>query len=281
MSDRVALVTGTSSGFGLLAVVALAREGFRVIPTMRNLTKAERLRAAAAEAGVALEEIPALDVTDAASIAGAAERVRGEYGRLDVLVNNAGYALVGPMEDIPADAFRRQIETNVVGVAEVTKAFLPMMRAQGGGRIVNVASMAGHVGVPMMAPYNASKFALEGLTEAWAYELRPFGIDVVLIEPGTFKTDFDNRSMDVREDAASPYAAMMATHARKKAQIVRLGGDPARVARLIARAATTPRPRLRYAIGWDARLGLASRALLPDRFFRWAAARAAGVPRRL
>lgn len=279
MDAPVALVTGASAGFGLLTTIELARRGARVVPTMRDRARRGALDEAAGAAGVSTEPLVDLDVTDAASIRAAAERVRGDYGRLDILVNNAGYSCVGPMEAIAAAQLRRQIETSVVGVAEVTKAFLPLMRARGRGRVVVVSSMAGRVAVPLMAPYNAAKFAVEGLVEAWSYELRPFGVDFSLIEPGTFRTEFPDRQdwADARE---GPYADMARVTAEKTALRYRMGGDPARVARLIARVSLQRRrPRLRYAAGVDAHVGLVAQALLPGGLFRWSAARAAGLPR--
>lgn len=276
----MALVTGTSSGFGLLASVELARAGFTVIATMRNLGKRQALLDAASQAGVAVDVQP-LDVTDAATIAASVAYVREHHGRIDVLVNNAGYGLIGPVEDMTATQFRAQLETNVVGLAEVTRAFLPMMRAQRSGRIINISSMGGRTTFPVFAPYHASKFAVEGLTEAMQYELKPFGIDVVLVEPGAFGTDFDGGSMVRALAPASPYTPILANMDARMKTFRFLAQNPKRVGRAIARAATARRPRLRYTVGIDATVFLAIRPFVPWRVRHWINARMIGIPFRL
>jgi NAD(P)-dependent dehydrogenase (short-subunit alcohol dehydrogenase family) len=281
MDARVALITGCSSGFGLLSAVGLAQAGFHVVATMRRLEGQGPLGARAKTAGVTLD-VQQLDVTDAASIERCRAHVAERCGRLDVLVNNAGYALVGPMEDISAGRLRAQLETNVVGAAEVTRAFLPMMRARRRGRVINVSSAAGRTTIPLMAPYHASKWALEGLTEAWSYELAPFGIRVILIEPGSFRTDFDGRSMERVEDGAdSPYRPIVERMRAARRVIQRLSGDPQAVARVVVRAASARRPRLRYVVGIDAWLGALGRRLLPGGAFTRLTARVLRVPARL
>lgn len=280
MSERVALVTGCSTGIGLLAAVELARAGFRAVATMRNLGSKDALLAKAKEAGVDLD-LQRLDVTEAASIAAAREHVEKEYGRLDVLVNNAGYGAVGPMEEVSAETLRAQLETNVVGVSETTRAFLPLMRRQRSGRIVNVSSVAGRTTIPLMAPYHCSKWALEGLSEAWSYELRPFGVYISLVEPGTFKTDFGYRSMVRSEDPSGPYAELIAKMRANRETVHKFSADPIRVARVIVKAATAARPRLRYVVGVDGKLGAYSRALLPSEFFVRMTAAALRIPRKL
>jgi NAD(P)-dependent dehydrogenase (short-subunit alcohol dehydrogenase family) len=280
MADRVALVTGTSSGFGLLASVDLARAGFRVVATMRNLTKQPTLLGEARKAGVDLD-VQRLDVTDEASVAAAAEHVLGRYGRIDVLVNNAGYGLAGPVEDMTLDHLRAQLETNVIGVVAVTKAFLPTMRAQRSGRVINVSSMGGRTTFPLFAPYHASKWALEGLSEAWSYELEPFGIDVVLVEPGAHATEFDAGSLAKVVAPESPYLPIVRTMESRQARFRHLMPSARNVSRVIVKAATARRPRFRYPVGVDAHTILPLRALTPWRMHRWITSKMIGVPARM
>ncbi len=184
----VAVITGTSSGFGLLAAIELARRGLRVFASMRDLGKSATLDAAAREAGVGLEKI-ALDVTSESSIAAAVREVHDRAGRLDVLVNNAGFGMGGAFEDLSMAELREQFETNFFGTCAVTKAVLPGMRERKSGRVVNVSSISGLVGAPGTSAYCASKFALEGWSESLRHELRPFGVRIVLVEPGTYRTE--------------------------------------------------------------------------------------------
>jgi len=281
LPDRIALVTGCSRGFGLLAAVELARAGHRVVATLRTPEARAVLDAAAAEAGVDLD-VQRLDVTDRSSIERCASHVARTYGALHLLVNNAGYAVVGPLEEVAPDAFRRQLETNVIGVVEVTRAFLPMMRAQRSGRIINMSSAAGRTTIPLMAPYHATKWALEGMTEAWRYELAPFGITVILIEPGSYKTDFHGPSMQHAEDRErSPYGPIIRRMEAARPLIWRLAGDPRTVARVIRHAATARRPRLRYVVGIDSWLAVVGRTILPGGLFTAITARVFRIPRRL
>lgn len=279
-ATKVALVTGTSSGIGLDTALELARAGFTVVATMRNLAKREPLEVAARAAGLTLD-VQQLDVTDAASIARAAKHVRERYGRIDVLVNNAGYGLAGAMEDVTAEQLRAQLETNLVGVAETTKAFLPMMRAQRSGRIFNVSSMGGRTSFPAFGAYHASKFGLEGLTEAWHYELAPFGIHISLIEPGGHRTEFDKGSLVRATPEASPYRSIVEALEERQARFGHLMPAASQVSRVIRRAATSSRPRLRYRVGMDAKAVLGLSAVLPSRLYRWTIARSLGVPRAL
>ncbi|MSP17216.1 MAG: SDR family oxidoreductase [Myxococcales bacterium] len=267
MSDRqVALVTGASSGFGLLTSVELARRGLRVFASMRDLGRRERLDRAAAEAKVELEFV-ALEVTSVASVAAAVGEVTAKAGRIDVLVNNAGFGIGGFLEDLTLGEVREQFETNFFGALALTKAVVAGMRERRRGRIIQVSSIAGRVAIPGMSAYCASKFALEGLSEALRYELAPYGVQVVLVEPGTFRTDiFDrNRRMAARAtDETSPYFAVT----RRMEQMVdkmvaKSTADPADVAEVIADAATVEHPRLRYLVGDDARRQAFLKSLLP------------------
>ncbi|HET6345023.1 MAG TPA: SDR family oxidoreductase, partial [Myxococcota bacterium] len=187
-TPRVVLITGCSSGFGLLSAVRLARQGHRVFASMRDLERAAPLQAAARDAGVAVDLLQ-LDVGDPASRQRAISDIRGAAGRIDVLINNAGQALGGFFEDVDLDELRAQFEVNFFAVAALSRAVLPMMRAQGHGRIINISSVSGLVAQPSVSAYCASKFALEGLSEAMRHELLPYNIHVVLVEPGSYRTD--------------------------------------------------------------------------------------------
>ncbi|MPY89096.1 MAG: SDR family oxidoreductase [Luteitalea sp.] len=276
----VALVTGASSGFGLLISVELARRGLRVYASMRDLGRADRLRAAADQAGVRLELVE-LDVTRADSIERAAAEVKGAAGRIDVLVNNAGYGIGGAVEDLSMAELREQFETNFFGLVALTKVVLPGMRERRRGRIVNLSSIGGRIATPGLAAYNASKFAVEGFSEALRHELRPFQVFVSLVEPGMFRTDiFDrNRRLAARaHDPGSPW--FEATRRLEKVvdrRVEKSTADPRRVAMVVAAIAKDPRPRLRYLVGRDARAQSLLARLLPARLWESAIGRATGM----
>lgn len=212
-SPSVALVTGASSGFGLLVSVALAREGYQVVASMRNMQNKEMLTTVASEAGVYDRiEVISLDVTDFATVESVVNDVTNRYGRIDVLVNNAGFAVGGFVEELSIEEWERQFATNFFGLVAVTKAVLPIMRTQRSGKIINISSISGRVGFPAMGPYVASKFAVEGFSESLRLEMLPYGVHVVLIEPGSFKTNIWSKGLQgvsVRSD--SPYAKEMKT----------------------------------------------------------------------
>jgi NAD(P)-dependent dehydrogenase (short-subunit alcohol dehydrogenase family) len=269
----VALITGCSSGIGRATAERFARAGYRVYASMRRPDAGAELRARAAAEGWALET-PALDVDSDASVASAVAAVLvATGGRIDVLVNNAGYYFCGPLELTRPDQLRAQLETNVVGVLRTARAVLPAMRARGGGTIVNLSSISGLVVVPAVGAYHASKWALEALTEALRYEVAPFGVRVVAIEPGTFRTALhENESRaEAPGNAESPYAGLMKAYDRQAGKLRR--GDPARVANLIFKAATSPSPRLRWRIGPTSFTGGVLRRFVPDRCYEWLVAR--------
>jgi len=265
---RTALVTGCSSGFGLLTAVELARRGFHVYATMRDLARRERLDHAAQDAGVSLSVLP-LDVTRAESIAAVVDEVLATTKRIDVLVSNAGFGLGGFVEDLTLDELREQFDTNFFGAVAVSKAVLPAMRARHAGRLIFVSSVNGFLGFPGLAAYCSSKFALEGFAETLRWEVLPEGIYVSLVEPGSFPTPIYGRNF--RRAAAatkstSPYYARgRRLESRVLGQIAASKRDPGVVARAIARVATTPRPRLRYQVGIEAHLLRIARRVLPDR----------------
>jgi NAD(P)-dependent dehydrogenase (short-subunit alcohol dehydrogenase family) len=245
---RVVLVTGCSSGIGLAVAREAARAGHVVYAGLRDPT------GFAPEAGLVSV---ALDVTRAAEREAAVERVVREQGRLDVLVDNAGVALGGFLEQLEEDELRRVFDVNVFGAWAMARVALPHLRAVR-GLLVLMSSMSGRSALPGLGAYAASKFALEALGEAWRHELAPFGVRVVLVEPGAYRTEIfgRNRRLGRRAlDAASPYAALVARVddlATRTAR--RLARDPAEVARLVVSLFDVPRPRLRYPIGPGARL---------------------------
>ncbi|HVH87289.1 MAG TPA: SDR family oxidoreductase, partial [Terriglobales bacterium] len=263
------VVTGSSSGFGLLTVVELAKAGFFVIATMREPERRTRLDTALASAGNGLAsqvDVRQLDVTSFERIPSSVSEIVRDHGRIDVLVNNAGFALGGFAEDVLLDELRLQLETNFFGQVAVTRAVLPTMRVQRSGHIIMVSSILGLMGQPMVSGYCASKHALEGWTEALRVELRSLGIKVVLVEPGAFKTDIWTRNVLVSRgatDGSSPNKDRSRKYVDGVKERERELADPADVARLITRIAQDPSPRLRYRAGRDAKIGYFMRALLP------------------
>lgn len=265
MSENIAVITGTSSGIGLLSAIELARKGFRVVASMRDLGRRERLDQAAQSAGVTqLLDIRQLDVTDFPAIPGFVDGVIQDHQRIDVLVNNAGFAMAGFAEDIQLGELRRQFETNFFGNVALTQAVLPAMRRQHSGHILMISSISGLHGAVGIGSYSASKFALEGWTESLRLEVAPLGIKVVLIEPGSFETDIWTRNAVLSQksvDGTSPNATRVARLREKVKQLKK--GDAMEVARVIASVATDPDPKLRYLVGSDAHMQLWLKRLLP------------------
>lgn len=275
------LITGTSSGIGLDTAVVLAKQGWRVFATMRDLAKSGPLEAALAESGARDRAvIERLDVSDAASIATAVEAVLAKSGgSLDAVVHNAGIAVGGAFEDVPESDTRRVMETNFFGVLALTRALLPMFRAQRKGRVLVVSSDAAFLGQPGNAIYCASKWAIEGWAEAAAHELGLFGIEVILVEPGPYRTPiWENSPHIVPPD--SPYRAW--TEQLFKAadeHTERTARDPIEVARVILKALETPRPRFRYPVGPLAKATHALRGKVPSRLMRRGVSRLLGLNR--
>ncbi|HJQ83006.1 MAG TPA: SDR family oxidoreductase [Candidatus Binatia bacterium] len=248
---KTAVVTGTSTGIGFATSIHLARQGWRVFAGMRNLGKADPLRAAAAEAKLPVEVIP-LDVTSPASVAAAFEAV-GRRGPVDVLVNNAGIGGATPLELTPEDEHRQMFETNYFGAIRCIQAVLPAMRERRRGAIVNVTSIAGVVATPNQVAYSASKWALECAGEALAHEVRRFGIRVVNIEPGVVMTSiFENSAAATRYDKTSPYQPIMRRNGKLFSAGFRDPASPEEVAETIVTAITSDAYRLRWPVGKDA-----------------------------
>ena len=265
MPEKVALVTGASSGFGLLTSIELAKSGFRVVATMRDLGRRERLDQAVAASDVAARvDVRALDVTRFETIQSFVETVVGDYGRLDVLVNNAGFAVAGFAEDIKLDELRRQFETNFFGAVAMTKAALPTMRRQHSGHVIQISSIAGLHGSVTVSSYAASKHALEGWSESLRLEVNVLGIKVVLVEPGAFQTDIWTRGAVMGEQATKETSPNLQRSLRMRSTIEKLPkADPIVVAKLIVDIAQDPNPKLRYLAGRDAKLQLALKRILP------------------
>lgn len=267
MKSKVALITGCSSGIGLLTAVELASRGYRVVATMRDLSRRGRLDKAAAKANVAKNiEVRQFDITELDSMSFSIAEILGDHGRIDVLVNNAGFPMAGFAEDVQLSELREQFETNFFGHVAVTKAVLPSMRAKGSGHIIMISSVAGRTGQPSLSSYAASKFALEGWTESLRMEMFNLGIRVVLIEPGAYDTDIWERNARLAKrsiDGSSPNVE----RARRFRDYVQSGSikkrDPREVARLVARVAEDPNPKLRYLTGHDAYLQVILKALMP------------------
>lgn len=259
-NERVVLITGASSGIGAACTRLLSERGYRVFGTTR---------AAALPPGAQGIEWVTMDVESDASVEEGVRRVRESAGRLDVVVNCAGYGLAGAVEETTLDEARAQLETNLFGVWRVCRAALPLMRARGAGYIVNVGSLGGRIGLPFQAAYCASKFALAGFTESLSAEVRPFGIHAVLIEPGNFATGITAGRRLARGARESEVYRESFTRALRIYEADEVDGpSPEPVARLVHRIINLPSPRLRYTVGPSSeRLSLLAKALLPGRLF--------------
>ena len=279
--EKIAVVTGSSSGIGLLTTVELARNAYRVVATMRDLGRSGRLEEAAQKAGVRDRlDLRRIDITEFDSLHAAIEQIVRDHGRIDLLVNNAGFSSAGFVEDTQLHELRHQMETNFFGNVAMTKAVLPVMRKQRSGHIVQVTSVAGRAGTPMVSSYVASKFALEGWSEALRIEVHSLGIRVVLVEPGSYDTDIWERNLVIGEQALAPsspnkersqrFAEFVKSRASKRR-------DAGEIARLIIRVAKDPNPKLRYLIGPDAKMQMWFRALTPWRSYERIMAKATRI----
>ncbi len=249
---RVALVTGASSGIGHESALALIDAGFTVYGGARRVQLMDDL---VAKGGHALE----MDVTSTESVNEGVERIMAEQGRIDALFANAGYCLLGAVENLPIEEVSKQFETNVVGIGRAIKAVLPHMRAQGAGRIAICSSGAGHVSVPGMAWYPATKFALQGLGEGLRMEVKPFGITVSLIEPGYIRTHIDDASLPyldlaAQDPGAEAYNEQRETFREKWSRGIKEGADPGTIAKVVVHALTSKRPKKRYHPNRDSRM---------------------------
>jgi NAD(P)-dependent dehydrogenase (short-subunit alcohol dehydrogenase family) len=262
---RIAIVTGASSGIGHSTALRLHAAGYTVYAGARRLERMKDL----ADAGVRVVE---LDVTDDASIVALVEQVISEAGRIDVLVNNAGYGSFGALEDVPNEEGRRQFDVNVFGLARLTQLVLPHMRGQQSGRIINMSSMGGRIHEPLGSWYHATKFAVEGMSDSLRLEVAPFGIDVVLIEPGGMNTEWGAIAADnlITASAHTAYANQapgVARMLRSSDLKQRRRSSPDVIAAAVLRAASARRPKTRYLLGPGAKPLVILRAVLPDRVF--------------
>jgi NAD(P)-dependent dehydrogenase (short-subunit alcohol dehydrogenase family) len=268
---NVALVTGSSSGIGFETSLLLARTGFHTYASMRNLEKSKNITEIANTEKLPLQVVQ-LDVNDGRSVKDAIDKIVAEKDRIDILVNNAGYGLFGSLEDISIEEVKAQFETNFFGVIRVTQQVLPVMRKQNNRcTIVNVSSVGGRIGVPILSAYQSTKFALEGLSESMSYELEPFGIRVVIIEPGFIRTNIINSSTSAKKafDPKSPYFSLMQkVENHFKSMMENASSPPEEVARVILKALTSENPQLRYTVGNDAATIIQARMNMPDEEFR-------------
>jgi short-subunit dehydrogenase len=271
-SQKIILITGTSSGFGLLCAVRLAAQGNFVYATMRDIQKQHLLADEAARRNVPLR-IRALDVTKPDTIASVVEEIKNHHGHIDVVINNAGFGMGGFFEDLSEQEIRAQMEVNFFGVQNVCRQVVPLMRENKSGMIINISSIAGLTATPCLGAYNASKWALEGFSESLYHELAPFGIKVVIVEPGSYPTKIfsDNARYGHRyDDVQSPYYR----YSQKLKEFVKKHinsskRDPDDVARLIERIIANPRPKLRYVSDFTSRLRIVAGRVLPPSFYQF------------
>ena len=269
-SKRTVLVTGCSSGIGLATCHVLSRNNFMTYGTVRNLSKAKKIQDLINRENLFLK-ILRLDVNDNQSIKFAVEKILTDTGRIDVLINNAGYGMFGPVEEITTQEVKKQFETNFFGIIRLIKAIVPIMRKQGNGTIVNISSMVGRFGVPLNSAYVSSKFAVEGLSESISFELEEFGIRVIVIEPGVVKSDFFHNVKVKGMNLESPYHKLMERRVNflDKAMKNSLTSSYD-VADTILEALNSKDPKFRYVIGNDATNSLRMRNSLSDRkFMEW------------
>ena len=263
-TSRAVLITGCSSGIGWATAERLARGGWAVYATARDVEAIAPLE------GSGCRLLP-LDVTDEDSMRAAVEEVERMEGAVGVLVNNAGYSQSGAVEEVPMDKVRRQFETNVFGLVRLCQLVLPGMRRQGFGRIVNLSSMGGRLTFPGGGFYHASKYAVEALSDALRFEVRGFGVEVVVVEPGLIRTGFARTAVGSMGEGSGPYAGFEAGVARttrenyERGPLAALGGGPEAVAETIEHAISAARPRARYTVTPSARVLISARRLLPDR----------------
>jgi short-subunit dehydrogenase len=270
---RVAVVTGTSSGIGYETSLLLARNQITTYATMRNMSKSDGLREIASKENIPLN-VTQLDVNNDSSVNNAIDSVIKENGRIDVLVNNAGYDLFGSLEESSLEEIKQQFETNVFGVIRTTKAVIPTMRKQGNGTIVNISSVGGTVGLlPFISAYHASKFAVEGFTESLRHELADFNINIILIEPGSISSNFMDNMKTAKgfDPNKSPYAKMVQQVFQGFESISAYSSHPSKVAYIILDALNSPNPELRNPVGKDAESIFKARNELSDRELeKWA-----------
>jgi short-subunit dehydrogenase len=269
-TSKIVLITGATAGIGRMTAIHLAKQGHRVIATGRKVAELATLKAEAASDKL---DTLVLDVTSQQSIADAVKAVDAltNGAGLDVLVNNAGFGVLGPTSEISDSEMRRQYETNVFGLMNVTRAFLPKMRERRAGRVINVSSVGGRITLPYFGVYNSTKYALESLSDALRYELRPFGIDVSLIEPGVIRTNFEATAVKNLEDLAEgPYSVALEKYEQMSKMADRFASNPIVIAKAIARAVNARRPSARYVAPWSTNFVIWFRHMAPTFVWDWA-----------
>ena len=260
---KVALVTGSSSGIGFESCIALAKDGYHTFASMRDIKKAGEIEAIAKKENLPIDVIQ-LDVDNEESIVSAIKQIVSDGGRLDVLVNNAGYGQFGCTEDVSVDDFRKQFETNFFSIVRIIQEVSPIMRNQNSGIIVNISSVIGRMGLPGLPAYISTKYALEGLSECLRYELGQFGIKVTLIEPGAIKTNFFD-SMKIQESKADPQYKKLTDHILSGLKMMsELGTAPSQVAEVIIKAIHADEILPRYIAGTDAAMFMEAKKAKTD-----------------
>jgi NAD(P)-dependent dehydrogenase (short-subunit alcohol dehydrogenase family) len=269
-NQKVAVITGSSSGIGFEIALMLARNGFQTYATMRNLAKSENIKSIASRENLPIH-IEQLDVTDNKSVTNAIKAIASKANSIDVLVNNAGYALTGAFEDLAIEEIKAQYETNLFGLIRTSQAIIPIMRKQKSGTIVNISSGAGRFGYAGGSAYVSTKFAVEGLSESMAYELEPFGIKVILVEPGVIKTNIANGMVIAKksQNPNSPYSQIMQKMSTSFERMLENASSPELVAKVVLQAVTSENPSLRYLAGKDVEMWIeAKRNKSDDEFYK-------------
>jgi NAD(P)-dependent dehydrogenase (short-subunit alcohol dehydrogenase family) len=265
-NHKVAVVTGSSSGIGLETAIHLAKNGFKTYATMRNLGKSDAIKSQSENLPV---EILQLDVTDDESVKKAINTVIEKEGRIDVLVNNAGYGLIGAVEDLSSEEIEDQFDTNVFGPFRTIREVLPTMRKQKSGRIITISSIAGFAGMPIFSAYASSKFAVEGLTESLRHEVSQFGIHACVVEPGFIKTGIMETTPIAKKSMEnSAYADLSQALGKAMEDTMKNhSSPPSVVAEAVLEAATADNPETRYTAGEDAKMIQQARKTMPDKEF--------------
>ena len=254
--EKVAVVTGTSSGIGFETALALARDGYYTYATMRDTTKSDKINEIAKKENLKIHVLE-LDVDDENSAKTAIKQILDQKQRIDVLVNNAGWALWGCVEDVSVDEFKTQFETNFFSIIRLIQEVGPTMRKQNSGTIINISSVVGRIGFPASPAYISSKFALEGLSESLRFELAPFGVNVVIIEPGVVKTNFmKNMQLAKKSELDTVYRDITVKVVSGVKMMAEMGTNPKVVADTIVKAITDEKPLPRYIVGNDASMFL-------------------------
>ncbi len=260
--EKVAIVTGSSSGIGFETALALAREGYYTYATMRDTKKGNQIKEVAKKENLKLEVLE-IDVDKDETVQAAINKIVKDKSRIDVLVNNAGYGLFGCLEDLSMDDLKAQFETNFFGIVRTSQAVIPIMRKQKSGTIVNISSVAGRIGFPVSPAYISSKFALEGLSESMRYELSPFGINTIIIEPGVIKTNFmSSTKRSMKPD--SVYKDITNKVIMGISMMAEMGTSPQEVAKTIIKAIKSENPLSRYIVGNDAVMFLEAKKAKTD-----------------